>query len=570
MLALVSNRTHILHITALTKSFCRILLLLSVLLTLGKPGLAQESLSPDEALKNLLSSAVSNCKLENSDLLHTVLCDKRIRFGLNARYAGFGFEKDGKWSGYEVDIARRIAAKLGVEAIFVAVTGANRIGALGEKRVDVVLSTLGHTTQRDSQVTFVRPHYYASMTEIMGERNIRAVDWGGLTGRTVCVTVGSYQNAGLVGHGLRLMLFDGSAKLQEALESGVCELAAHDDSYFAGLYSKPEFAKKFDAKFRFAPVPWGAAVPKDNAKDWALALSLTFQIMHRDGTLLELARANNINPQFLEDQRKTWTQDICNRSVGNSNPQCILAPLDTVLKPTWFSGFVKEIEVFTSNLTGVDIALPWLTTVSGWTLFKTGVLYTILLLVGALAATLIIACLVGWALSSPSWALRWPTRLIVIVIQSTPFVLALVIGLVLVTAIFSYSVGLGLAVCILVIGLMNGANAGQSISESVISICGSSPERSVGIYVEALRRSHIQLQAFLVNASKALPAASFIGAPELLTSMTDISSFSGSRLATYVFLMLFYMGIVFVVVWLCGKAGEWMARHEPKSETIRD
>ena len=572
MLAIILNNRQIPKVMAFSRFVCKLVFVpLFLVLTLSQFSWAQESASPDEALTTLLTAARSDCNAEKkTDLLQTVLCEKRIRFGLNAHYAGFGFNNDGRWVGYEADIARRIAERFGVEAVFVPVTGATRIGALAEGRVDVVISTMGHTTLRDNQANFVRPHYYASMTEIMGERDIRVVDWEGLAGRTVCVTVGSYQNAGIVGHGVRMMLFDGSAKLEEALRSDVCELAAHDDSYFAGLFRDPEFYKKFDTKFRFAPVPWGAAVPRAGAKDLALALGLTFQTMHRDGELIELARANRINTEFLEGARETWQKDSCNRATGITNPDCILSPLDTVLKPTTFAAYVKGLESFFSSFTGVDLTFPWLTTVSGWTLFKIGVLCTFVLLIGSLVATLLIACLVGWGLSSSIRIVRWATKLVVITAQSTPFVLALVIGLVVATSLAIYSISLGLTVCILVTGLMNGANAGQSISESVTSIRGDSREFSLGLFVEAIRRSQVQLQAFLVNASKALPAASFIGAPELLTSMTDISSFSSSRLATYIFLMLFYMAIVMTVVWLCGKAGKWLERGGARSELSRE
>jgi ABC-type amino acid transport substrate-binding protein/ABC-type amino acid transport system permease subunit len=548
---------------------CKLLLVpVCVWLALSAPACAQASVSPDQALTTLLETARADCGPNKADLLNKVLCEKRIRFGVNPSYAGFGSRSDGQWVGYEVDIARAIADKFGVEAVFVPVTGANRIGALSDGRVDVVLATLGHTKQRDGQVTFVRPHYYASMTEIMGQRDLRIFDWEGLVGRTICVTVGSYQNAGLIGHGARLMLFDGSAKLEQALQAGVCEVAAHDDSYLAGLYRKPVFDKTFDTKFRFAPVPWGAAVPKNNAHALATALGLNFQMMHRDGTLLDLARANLINTQFLELTRETWNKDSCRRSIDQTSANCILPPLDDVLAVTSFGSSVKELEAWFSQFTGTEISFPWLTTMSAWDLFKTGIIYTFLLLFGSLTATLLIACLVGWALSSSLRALRWATRLLVVIAQSTPFVLALVIGLALATALVTpYSVGLGVTVCILVAGLMNGANAGQSISESVVSIIHERGELPSGLFVEALRRSRMQLQASLVNASKAVPAASFIGAPELLSSMTDISSFSNSRVSTYIFLMLFYMVIVVAVVWLCGKAGAWLERSGSSSES---
>jgi len=569
VLAVVMHSTEFFMI--FTRSLCKLLavpicVLLCVMFTPLQAAWAQDSKSPDEALTGLLGSARADCK-PDTDLLNKVLCEKRIRFGVQASYAGFGSRKDGQWAGYEVDIAQHIAAKFGVEAEFVAVSGANRIGALSDGRVDVVLATLGHTTQRDTQVNFVRPHYYASMTEIVGARDLRIVEWEQLAGRTICVTVGSYQNAGLIGKGARLMLFDGTAKLEEALLSGVCEVAAHDDSYLAGLYRKPAFEQKFVTKFRFAPVPWGAAVPKNGAQDLALALSLYFQMMHRDGTLIDLASTNFINSEFLGPAKEIWSNNKCNRSTGHTNPDCILPPLDGVLAPTPFKSYVKELETYFSQFTGVEISFPWLTTMSAWDLFKTGILYTILLVFGALAATLLFAWLVGRALSSPLRILRWATRLLVVTAQSTPFVLALVIGLAIATALVPYSVGLGVTVCMLVAGLINGANAGQSISESVISISREGGDQTSGRFVEAFRRSRIQLQASLVNASKSVPAASFIGAPELLSSMTDISSFSTSRVSTYIFLMLFYMVVVAAVVWSCGKAGEWLERSGSDEES---
>ncbi len=548
------------------RSMCKLLLVqLCLLLTLSQTAWAQDYPTPDEALITLLEAAQSDC--ESKDLLNKVLCAKRIRFGMNPGYAGFGVNTDGQWSGFQVDIARRIAAKLGVEAVFVGVTGGDRIGALSSGRVDVVLASLGHTTLRDAQVNFVRPHYYASMTEIVGERGLRITDWQQLVGRTICVTVGSYQNAGLIGYGARLMLFDGSTKLEEALNTGVCEIAAHDDSFLAGLYRKPHFDQKFDTKFRFAPVPWGAAVPKNDALDLALALSLYFQILHREGIFIELAKPHRISTAFLEQARETWGKDTCNQSVGRLNRDCTLPALDDVLEPTTFGDSVKKLESWFSQYTGIGITLPFLTTMSAWGLFKTGVIYSCVLVIGSLVATLLIACLVGRALSSPLRILRWATRLLVVTVQSTPFVLALVIGLALATTVATYSSVLGIAVCMLVAGLMNGVNAGQSISESVTSILQEQGDHPTALFLESLRRSRIQLQASLVNASKAAPAASFIGAPELLSAMTDISSFSTYRVSTYIFLMLFYMVIVGAVVWLCSRAGEWLEKARSSAES---
>ena len=122
------------------RSLCKLLLVpLCLSLTPSQTAWAQDYPTPDEALTTLLEGARSDC--ESKELLNKVLCEKRIRFGMNPSYAGFGVRSDGQWTGYQVDIARRFAAKLGIEAVFVPVSGADRIGALSDGRVDVVLAS---------------------------------------------------------------------------------------------------------------------------------------------------------------------------------------------------------------------------------------------------------------------------------------------------------------------------------------------------------------------------------------------------------------------------------------------
>ena len=71
------------------------------------------------------------------------------------------------------------------------------------------------------------------------------------------------------------------------------------------------------------------------------------------------------------------------------------------------------------------------------------------------------------------------------------------------------------------------------------------------IFIRGVERAAKQIEAFLINAVKGTPIASFIGTPELLNALTDISSFSSERATTYWLLLAFYTVTVMVVVWLC-------------------
>ena len=148
-------------------------------------------------------------------------------------------------------------------------------------------------------------------------------------------------------------------------------------------------------------------------------------------------------------------------------------------------------------------------------------------------------------------------------LQSSPIVLTLVIAAALSQALFAYSDAVAIGAAIVALGLTNGSNAGQAISEAM-STLRTEHERlgqgSAELFKHSLGRSSAQLVSFLVNAAKGTPIAAFIGAPELLSSLTDITSFSAGRVTTYWLLLIFYIVVVMIVVWLCNRLQDWLAR----------
>src|SRR4029077_11498579 len=122
---------------------------------------------------------------------------------------------------------------------------------------------------------------------------------------------------------------------------------------------------------------------------------------------------------------------------------------------------------------------------------------------GALAATLVLALVLGTALSSRFSLLRWGARGLTITLQSSPIVLTLVIAAAILHAMFTYSSSVALVAAILALGLSNGANAGQAISEAIVTV---RTERAalhmdrMEVFSRALGRSATQIVAFLINA----------------------------------------------------------------------
>jgi polar amino acid transport system substrate-binding protein len=527
--------------------------------------------TPDAALATLLSEARAAaavpgaCSQSGIDRLVRLYCTGKIRIGVREYYPLFGTREGQERLGYDVDVGRALAERLGLTPEFTRVNAASRIPLLADDKIDLTIATMGHNAQRDSQVRFIRPHYYQSETTIVGPKSLEIKDWPDVANRTICVTVGNGSNAQIVSHSARLMLFDEAGVLPDRLRDEICTLAAQDDSFFAYYFTDPAFAARFDQKFGFAQVPWGVAVAQTGTDRLAKALDLISQIFHRDGEFLKIAKENHIGIGFLERQRAVWNRPECNMATGNSDPACVLPALSAVLEPTPIAGRVAAFETWMEKHTGIALQLPMFKTMPAWQLFKAGIINSLILVAGALVATLLFALILGALQSSRSFVARWPARLLTIILQSSPVVLTLVISAAVAHALFPYSSAVAIGAAIVALGLMNGSNAGQAIAEAMHSLRtekGGPPAPTFELYGRAVSRSATQIVSFLINAAKGTPIASFIGAPELLSALTDITSFASGRASTYSLLLVFYIAVVIVVVWLCGKLRIWLERRQ--------
>ncbi|WP_020694112.1 transporter substrate-binding domain-containing protein [Reyranella massiliensis] len=546
-----------------------LLLVLAWLALFAAPAARAET--PDAALAALLDEArvaaavPGACSQSGVDRLVRLYCTGTIRIGVREYYPLFGTREGQERIGYDVDVGRAMAERLGVTPEFSRVNAASRIPRLADDKIDLTIATMGHNAQRDDQVRFIRPHYYQSETTIVGPKSLEIKDWSDIANRTICVTVGNGSNAQIVSHGARLMLFDEAGVLPDRLRDEICTLAAQDDSFFAYYFTDPAFTARFDQKFGFAQVPWGVAVAQSGTDRLARALDLISQIFHRDGEFLRIARENHVGTGFLERQRTVWSRPDCNTAAGSSDPACVLPALSAVLEPTPIAGRVAGFETWIERHTGIALQLPMFKTMPAWQIFKAGIINSLILVAGALAATLLFALILGALQSSRSFVARWPARLLTIILQSSPVVLTLVISAAVAHALFPYSSAVAIGAAIVALGLMNGSNAGQAIAEAMHSLRtekGGPPAPTSELYGRAVSRSATQIVSFLINAAKGTPIASFIGAPELLSALTDITSFASGRASTYSLLLVFYIAVVIVVVWLCGKLRLWLERRQ--------
>lgn len=520
-------------------------LLCTLLLLAGLAAPARAT--PDALLEAARARAAAGCENLPRESLAGILCAGQIRIGVRSNYPNFGtadgIGADAGRAGFEIEVGRAIAAQLGVEPRFLTVTPANRIANLVERRVDLVVATMGHTLQRDGQVRFVRPHYYQSTTIVVGDRRIPARTLDQMAGRTVCVPLGNADTLHLVQHGVRLLIFDSPQQMVDALKREICSLVMHDDSYFSTSFADPAFAARFEQKLAVSALPWGMATAHGN--DLAAFLDAMSAQWHAEGRFLAAAAGFPIARGFLERQQALWRSPACAQGAG-PEPGCLGEPSDTTLPPTRFAAEVERLEAWLRDRLDIAITLPMLKTQVALEAFLRGILFSLVLVVGSIASTLALALLFAAALCARPAPARIAARMATGVLQCSPLVLLLFFGYMVASTLVPYSSTVALALAVLMIGLYNGSSAAQAIGEfHATQRRPGAPWPPLG---GAVQGAAVQIMSFLVNATKSSAVASMVGVPELLNELTDITSFTSERIMTYSFLLVFYTLLVSVVV----------------------
>jgi len=502
----------------------------------------------DQALTELLTqqkSVSQNCQTP-TNTLQKALCAGSLRIGIRTTYKGFGVQAADELVGFEIDLARHIAATLGVEPVFVPVTAADRISKLIDGDIDMILATMAHTPDRAKTVSFIRPHYYASPTAVAGlkSRDISTLDDMELV--SICVPLGSYANITLARAGARMLIFAKPQRMFDALRFGACDLVAHDRSLILSEVTGPlapnDMQILYEEKFSFNEISWGMAVRHEDADTLGRALALITASAHGQGLMIDLAKRHGVHATFLDSQQKVWSDADCLRPDGSFVQSCLLEPPDIGDAPSALAPSVNALQQWLQRNLDIEVQLPMLSGEEGFNLFKRGIVVSIILVISSIVATILFGLLFFQLARSNIGVVRWVSGAIRILSLNAPLILLLVLAYLIMSSFMIYSAPIAVLTAVLAIGLNNGAPAGESLI-AASKIIG--PKSTLG---EVVNVSVVQVRACVINAAKSSPVGAFIGAPELLSVLTDITSFSGERAVTFTLLAIFYILTVQIVI----------------------
>lgn len=523
------------------------------------------SVSSALTLTELLDQTIAqakrvDCSAQKSlDALQSILCNKKIQIGIRSDYRSMSVRAGDEFVGYEADLARLVAKRLDVEPKFVIVNAGNRIEKLLNGEVDLILATMSHTVARDKIVTFIRPHYYSTPSSVFGPARLPVSVLTDLRTQTVCVPLNTFFSTILAENNIRMMIYYRADRLVDAVRQGNCMFVAHDQAFlratFESKHTSADLKNIVTEKMSFLDVPMGMGV-KNEDKTLGIVMGQIVAELHHSGVLVETARSHDVNPAFLEKQHTLWRSSLCEPTAEGLPAQCLGEPANLSDQASAMADTVKRIETWLTQTLDIEFSMPMLTGQIALKFFLSGLTNSILILAGAIVAVLLFAVFLFTLMRSTNRLCASGSYIVTLLFQNTPIILLFVVAAILLNTFGSFTPAQTIVMAILVIGISNGANAAVAMRDALFTRPDPAKESLKSVF----SLTFIQVRNCLINAAKGTPVASFVGTPELLSVMVNITAFTGTRTSTYVFMVVFYLLSIQLVMSLSNKAFAYLSK----------
>lgn len=242
-----------------------------------------------------------------ADRIEDIKAAGKIVVGVKQDYKPWGYLTiEGELAGLEIDLARDVAKRMGVEVELVPVVASNRMEFLQQGRIDLIIATMGDNPERREVVGMVEPNYYAGGTNVLAPKAAGLKTWEDLRGKDVCAVQGSYYNKRVTQlYGPNLVAFAGIPEATAALVNGNCIAFLYDNTWVESqLATEAQWAEFEMPLVTEDPQAWSIAVPLDELdQPYGKMMSEIVTDWHKTGYLIEQNAANGIAPSpFLQEQ----------------------------------------------------------------------------------------------------------------------------------------------------------------------------------------------------------------------------------------------------------------------------
>ncbi|QOL48324.1 transporter substrate-binding domain-containing protein [Massilia litorea] len=226
-----------------------------------------------------------------ADLLDTVKARGSLRIAMEGTYPPFNFKdgKTGQLAGYDVDVAKAVAARLGLKPEFVTTEWSAILAGLASGKYDVIVSQVGITARREQAFDFSQPYTWSS-PQLIVRRNesIAYQSLADLKGKTLGVGQGSvFEQQARSVPGILVKSYPAAPENLQDLAFGRIDAALNDSLMVAYLLKNSQLPIKAGARVG-AVERMGIPFRKGNPK-FKAALDGALAGLQADGSLKALS-----------------------------------------------------------------------------------------------------------------------------------------------------------------------------------------------------------------------------------------------------------------------------------------
>jgi glutamate transport system substrate-binding protein len=190
----------------------------------------------------------------------------KLVIGAKADQPNLGFEDvtTGTRSGFDIEIAKMIAADLGFSDIeWKTIPSTNRETAISSGDVDYYVGTYTINDERKQKVSFAGPYYVAGQDLLVQKDNTAITGPNDVRGKKVCSATGSTSIKRIQEYGAKVVAFDTYSQCVDKLLGGQVDAVTTDDAILKG------YAAKYQGKLKvvgapFSKEPYGVGLNKDD------------------------------------------------------------------------------------------------------------------------------------------------------------------------------------------------------------------------------------------------------------------------------------------------------------------
>lgn len=242
-------------------------------------------------LMSALALAASSLAATPSSKTPSTITKGTLKIGMEGTYAPFTYRDDkGNLTGFDVDIARAVAAKLGLKPEFVLTEWSGILAGLQANKYDVIVNQVGITPEREKAIAFSAPYAYSSPQIIVKKvGSFAPKTLTELKGKRVGVGLGSnfekqLRDAG----GINVVTYPGAPEYLADLAAGRLD-AAYNDRLLVGYLIKSQNLPVRGAGVIGQPEAVGIALKKSNA-GLKTAVDRALAQIKADGTYAKISQ----------------------------------------------------------------------------------------------------------------------------------------------------------------------------------------------------------------------------------------------------------------------------------------